>query len=63
MKQETLDKSIFYNPTKEISAFLYPKIEEWYTDISEKAKGESEKEDFDSEQPQSSEVESEKTNY
>lgn len=30
VKQETLDKSIFYNPTKEISAFLYPKIEEWY---------------------------------
>lgn len=63
VKQETLDESIFYNPTKEISAFLYPKIEEWYTDISEKAKGESEKEDVDSEQPQSSEVESEKTDY
>ena len=30
VKQETLDESIFYNPTKEISAFLYPKIEEWY---------------------------------
>lgn len=30
VKQETLDDSIFYNPTKEISAFLYPKIEEWY---------------------------------
>lgn len=30
VKQETLDNSIFYNPTKEISAFIYPKIEEWY---------------------------------
>lgn len=57
VKQETLDESIFYNPTKEISAFLYPKIEEWYTDISEKAKGESEKDEVDSEQLQSSEVE------
>lgn len=30
VKQETLDESIFYNPTKEISAFVYPQIEEWY---------------------------------
>lgn len=30
VKQETLDTSVFYNPTKEISAFIYPKIEEWY---------------------------------
>lgn len=30
VKQETIDDSIFYNPTKEISAFIYPKIEEWY---------------------------------
>ena len=30
VKQETLNDSIFYNPTKAISAFLYPKIEEWY---------------------------------
>ena len=29
-KKETLDESIFYNPTKEISAFVYPQIEEWY---------------------------------
>ena len=29
-KKEMLDDSIFYNPTKEISAFIYPKIEEWY---------------------------------
>lgn len=42
VKQETLDKSIFYNPTKEISAFLYPKIEEWYEDFSEKSQSQSE---------------------
>lgn len=30
VKEETLDESIFYNPTKEISAFVYPQIEEWY---------------------------------
>lgn len=50
VKQETLDDSIFYNPTKEISALLYPKIEEWYTDISKKAKGESEKSQSQSEE-------------
>lgn len=52
VKQETLDDSIFYNPTKEISAFVYPQIEEWYTDFSEQSA-------VDSEQSQSSEVESE----
>jgi len=41
VKQETLDESIFYNPTKEISAFLYPKIEEWYDDFSEKSQSQS----------------------
>jgi membrane protein required for colicin V production len=30
VKKEMLDESIFYNPTKEISAFVYPQIEEWY---------------------------------
>lgn len=43
VKQETLDESIFYSPTKEIVAFIYPKIEEWYTDLSEKEKVKSEK--------------------
>lgn len=28
--QETLDESIFYNPVKKVSEFVYPKIEEWY---------------------------------
>lgn len=41
VKQETLDESIFYNPTKEISAFIYPKIEEWYEDFSSKSKTEN----------------------
>ncbi len=30
VQKETLDESIFYNPTKEFSAYIYPKIEEWY---------------------------------
>ncbi|NHN25462.1 CvpA family protein [Flavobacterium jejuense] len=42
--QETLDDSIFYNPTKEISAYLYPKIEEWY-EKSIKSTDEEEKEE------------------
>lgn len=28
--QETLDESMFYNPIKKVSEFIYPKIEEWY---------------------------------
>ena len=51
VKQETLDESIFYNPTKEISAFLYPKIEEWYENSVQSS--------VDSEQSQSTEVENE----
>lgn len=27
---ETLEASVFYNPTKEIAAFIYPKIKAWY---------------------------------
>jgi membrane protein required for colicin V production len=38
VKKETLDNSIFYNPTKEISAFVYPQIEEWYESLSEEVK-------------------------
>ena len=51
VKQETLDESVFYNPTKEISAFLYPKIEEWYEN--------SVRSTVDSEQSQSEEVDNE----
>lgn len=45
VEEETLNDSIFYNPTKEISAFVYPQIEEWYESFSEKPKEESEKEE------------------
>ena len=47
VKKEMLDESIFYNPTKEISAFVYPQIEEWYEGFSEKPKEESVKEKTD----------------
>lgn len=29
-EQETLDNSMFYNPIKKVSEFVYPQIEEWY---------------------------------
>lgn len=45
VEEETLNDSIFYNPTKEISAFVYPQIEEWYESFSEKPKEESQKEE------------------
>ena len=32
-EQETLDNSMFYNPIKKVSEFIYPKIEEWYDDF------------------------------
>lgn len=41
VKQETLDASVFYNPTKEISALIYPKIEEWYEKSVSKKHGKS----------------------
>ena len=33
VKQETLDKSIFYNPIQEVSKFIYPSLEKWYNDF------------------------------
>ena len=45
VEEETLNDSIFYNPTKEISAFVYPQIEEWYEGLSERSEIESEKEE------------------
>ena len=45
VKKETLDNSIFYNPTKEISAFVYPQIEEWYESFSEEVKEGEQKEE------------------
>lgn len=35
VKQETLDKSMFYNPTQEVSKFIYPSLEKWYNDFKE----------------------------
>lgn len=32
-KQETLDKSIFYNPIQKTAAFIYPSIAKWYDDL------------------------------
>ena len=46
VKEETLNDSIFYNPTKEISAFVYPQIEEGYESFSEISKEESQKEEL-----------------
>jgi len=34
-KQETLDKSIFYNPIKKVAGFVYPSIEKWYEEFKE----------------------------
>ena len=50
VKQETLDDSIFYNPTKEISAFLYPKIEEWYEKSVKNTKEDAEKNETNEEE-------------
>ena len=58
LSKETQDNSIFYNPIQNISKAIYPTIEGWYTEISEKAKGKSKKDDGDGEQLQSSEMES-----
>lgn len=30
-EKETLDHSIFYNPVRAVSKFIYPSIEEWFT--------------------------------
>ena len=33
VKQETLDKSMFYNPIQEVSKFIYPSLEKWSNDF------------------------------
>ncbi|WP_369752795.1 CvpA family protein [Flavobacterium sp. WC2409] len=35
-KQETLDKSMFYNPIQETSKFIYPRLQIWYDDFKSK---------------------------
>ena len=33
VKEETFNKSIFYNPIQETSKFIYPKLQTWYDDF------------------------------
>ena len=33
LKQETIDKSVLYSPTKEVAAFIYPELEKWYEEL------------------------------
>ncbi|MFM9989270.1 CvpA family protein [Flavobacterium sp.] len=33
VKEETLNKSMFYNPIQEVSKFIFPTLEEWYNDF------------------------------
>lgn len=40
VEQETLDNSVFYNPIKEVSAFIYPQIETIYESLKETVEGE-----------------------
>lgn len=35
-KQETLDKSIFYNPIQKTAGFMYPSITKWYGNLKAK---------------------------
>lgn len=37
-KEETLDNSIFYRPIENVSAFIYPRLEELYQEFKEKTK-------------------------
>lgn len=37
-KQETLDQSMFYNPIQEVSKYIYPSLEKWYSDFRETKK-------------------------
>jgi membrane protein required for colicin V production len=37
-KEETLNKSMFYNPIQEVSKYIYPSLEKWYTDFKETKK-------------------------
>lgn len=37
VKQETFDKSLFYNPIQKVSQFVFPKLETWYDDVKASA--------------------------
>ena len=45
VEQETLDNSMFYNPIKKVSEFVYPKIEEWYENSVQYSVGSEQKKD------------------
>ncbi len=44
VKEETLNKSFFYQPVQEVSKFLYPSLEKWYEEVKERTKSEDENE-------------------
>lgn len=33
LKQETIDESVLYSPTKEVADFIYPELEKWYEEL------------------------------
>jgi membrane protein required for colicin V production len=35
-KEETLNKSLFYNPIQEVSKYIYPSLEKWYAEFKTK---------------------------
>jgi membrane protein required for colicin V production len=39
-KEETLNKSLFYNPIQEVSKYIYPSLEKWYANFKETKKSE-----------------------
>jgi membrane protein required for colicin V production len=41
VKEETLNKSMFYNPIQEVSKFIFPTLEEWYNDFKNENKNTS----------------------
>jgi membrane protein required for colicin V production len=40
VKEETLNKSLFYKPIQEVSKYIYPSLKKWYTDVKEAKKTE-----------------------
>jgi membrane protein required for colicin V production len=33
LSQETMDKSLFYNPIQKTSQLIFPSVQEWYEDF------------------------------
>jgi membrane protein required for colicin V production len=38
VKEETLNKSLFYQPVQEVSKFMSPNIAKWYDEVKERTK-------------------------